>query len=47
MLLKVKPKAFIMAKVEITDAGIAKALMIVVRNFLRNMRTANIANNPP
>jgi hypothetical protein len=47
MLLKVKPKAFMIAKAEITDAGIAMALMSVVRIFLKNKRTAKIAKIPP
>jgi hypothetical protein len=47
MLLKVKPKAFMIAKVEITDAGIARALIKVVLIFLRNRSTAKIAKKPP
>jgi len=47
MLLKVKPKAFMIAKVEMTDAGMARALIKVVLTFLRNKRTASIAKIPP
>ncbi|OPY69049.1 MAG: hypothetical protein A4E62_01921 [Syntrophorhabdus sp. PtaU1.Bin002] len=47
ILLKVNPKAFMIAKVEITEAGMAKALMIVVLKFLRKRRTARMANMPP
>ncbi len=36
ILLKVKPKAFMIAKVDMTDAGMARALIKVVLTFLRN-----------
>ena len=47
MLLKVKSKAFMIAKVDTTDVGIASALINVVRIFLKKMRTAKIAKKPP
>jgi len=47
ILLNVKPKAFIIAKVEITEAGMANALIKVVLMLRRNMRTASMAKIPP
>jgi len=47
MLLKVKLKAFIIANVDMTDAGIARALIRVVLAFLRKRRTAKMAKKPP
>jgi hypothetical protein len=47
MLLKVKLKAFMMAKVEIIEVGIAKALIRVTLRFFKNRRTAIVAKKPP
>ncbi len=47
MLLNVKPKAFMMAKVEIIEVGMAKALISVTLVLLKNSRTASVAKNPP
>ena len=47
MLLKVKPKAFMMAKVAMMEVGMARALIIVLRQFRKKRSTARIAKMPP
>ena len=47
MLLKVKPKARISAKVAMIDTGRATALINVVRKFRRKMNTARTAKKLP
>ncbi len=46
-LLRVKPRAFIMPKVEITDAGMATAAMIVERQLRMKANTTSEARMLP
>ena len=47
MLLKVKLKKCMMAKVATTEIGMAKALISVIVRLLRKIKTAKVAKNPP